>query len=182
MAPDERTKDELIRRFARIRSATLGYVRTLVRDHHLAEDIFQETCLVVLKKLDRYDPAHSFDGFVLGIARNLARNAMRKRKAHPMPSPELLEAVDRAFTEAPENMSDRTMTRLSFLQQCLKKLAPNQMSLVALRYRAGASLKEISRQTGRSAGAVQVALSRIRRFLWGCIEQEAETRHAFKTS
>ncbi len=180
---DGAAKDELIRRFARIRAATLGYVRTLVRDHHLAEDIFQETCLVVLKKLDKYDPACSFDGFVLGIARNLARNAMRTRRNLAMPSPELVEAIDRAFDDITEEESAETASRLEFLHKCIEKLASPQMKLVELRYRAGASLREIARHTGRSAGAVQVALSRIRRALMGCVEREREGRHhALETS
>ena len=40
--------EECLRSLTRERAAILGYLRVLVRDPHLAEDLFQETCVVVL--------------------------------------------------------------------------------------------------------------------------------------
>ena len=69
------TNEELLQRFLQIRAVILGYLRVLVRDPFLAEDLFQETYLVVSKKLDTFDRSGNFDAWVRGIARNLANNA-----------------------------------------------------------------------------------------------------------
>ena len=54
----------------------------------------------------------------------------------------------------------------------MERINSDRKELLELRYGVGASLREIAQQTGRAAGAIQVALSRLRRFLLHCIEQE----------
>lgn len=165
--------EDLIRKFTSIRAAVLGYLRNLVRDPHLAEDLFQETCLVVLRKLDAYDPARDFGAWVRGIALNLARNALRKEQyLHLLPSPELLAAIERAHEEGSLAEVAEASSRLEVLARCMEKVEARQRQLLELRYRAGRSLKEIAERMGRTAGAVQVALTRVRQFLLRCIETQ----------
>ena len=73
MAEDE----ELIRRFTGIRASILGYLRILVGDPHLAEDLFQDISVVVLEKTSTFDRAKDFGAWVRGIARNVAHPAVR---------------------------------------------------------------------------------------------------------
>jgi RNA polymerase sigma-70 factor (ECF subfamily) len=165
--------EDLIRRFTSLRAGVLGYLRVLVRDPHLAEDLFQETCVVVLRKVEEFDRAGDFGAWVRTIALNLARNALRKQKhLRPMPSPNLLEAIERAHAGESANEAEALASRLEHLGHCLDRVEPRQREMLALRYRGGASLREIAARTGRSEGAVQVALTRIRQFLLRCIEQE----------
>ena len=94
---------DILRHFARIRAAILGYLRILVRDAHLAEDLFQDTCVVVLQKMGRFDRSKNFEAWVRGIARNLALNALRKgKRVKLMTSPELVQAIDRSHALTPE--------------------------------------------------------------------------------
>jgi len=164
--------DDLIRRFYAIRAAILGYLRVLVRDLHLAEDLFQETCLVVMKKLETYDRTRDFDAWVRGIAHNLARNALRKEQhLHLVSSPELVAAIERTHESAASEETGESAAQLEYLHDCLGHIEPRLRKLLELRYRTGASLRYLARETGRSSGAVQVALSRARHFLLRCVEQ-----------
>lgn len=171
--------EELIRKFTQIRAGILGYLRVLVRDPHLAEDLFQETCLIVLRKIDSFDRSGDFSAWVRGIALNLARNALRKeRYLHLMPAPELAEAIERTHTAGSLEEMSETATRLDYLDHCMERIDARQRSLLQMRYQKGASLQDIAAKSGRTAGAVQVALSRIRQFLLKCMEQQkAQVSH-----
>jgi RNA polymerase sigma-70 factor (ECF subfamily) len=165
--------DDLIRAFASIRTSTLGYLRTIVRDPHMAEDLFQETWVVVMRKIDSFDPTGDFGAWVRTIALNLARNELRKKKhLRPMPPPAVLESLEQAH--ASQSMRDlkSSSERLAYLDQCLEKLDARQRSLLDHRYSRGASLLDIASRCGRSPGAVQVALARVRQALLRCIEGE----------
>ncbi len=165
--------DDLIRAFASIRSSTLGYLRTIVRDPHLAEDLFQETWVVVSGKIDSFDQAGDFGAWVRTIALNLARNALRKGKhLHPMPAPGVLESIEEAHASRSMRDLQESSERLVYLDQCLKKVDRRQRSILEHRYGEGASLRVIATRLGRSPGAIQVALFRMRQFLLRCIEEE----------
>ncbi len=170
--------DDLIRRFTGMRASVLGYLRVLVRDAHLAEDLFQETCLVVLRKLGEFDRSADFGAWVRGIALNLARNALRKeRYLRLMPSPNLAGAIERTFASVPAREDEETALRLERLGECMGQVEHRQRKLLDLRYRGGATIREIARQTGRTEGAVQVALSRVRQFLLRCLDRK--TSHGY---
>lgn len=164
--------DDLIRRFTGMRASVLGYLRVLVRDAHLAEDLFQETCLVVLRKVAEFDPSGDFGAWVRGIALNLARNVLRKeRYVHLMPSPNLAEAIERTFASATAAEDEELALRLERLGECMEQVGSRQRKLLELRYQGRATIREIAQRTGRTEGAVQVALSRVRQFLLKCIER-----------
>jgi RNA polymerase sigma-70 factor (ECF subfamily) len=168
-------REQLLREFTRIRAAVLGYLRSLVRDPHLAEDIFQEIYIVIMRKASEFDPEKgTFKAWIRGIAYNLAQNALRKEKyIHLMPDPELMEAIHTAYENTDEE-ADSMSGKLHSLMNCLKQIGKVSRDMLDLRYRSGASLKSIARKMGRSPGAVQVALSRIRSALLECIEREGQ--------
>lgn len=144
----------------------------IVRDPHLAEDLFQETSLVVLKKLEGFDRSQDFSAWVRGIALNLARNALRKEQyLHLMPSPELASAIERTHERTSSREIGETSGRLEHLNRCMAQMEQRQRTLLELRYRQGATLRRIAEESGRTPGAVQVALSRVRQFLLKCMEQ-----------
>ncbi len=171
-------RDDLVRHFARTRTQTLGYLRVLVRDPHLAEDLLQETWLVVMKKLDSFDEARDFDAWVRGIARNLVKNALRSSVRQAMhvtyvPSPELVEAIERVHETTPRDHSEVMEQKLQYLSDCVKQVSPANRPLLELRYKEGASIRDIARRMSRGEGAVQVALSRVRQFILRCMEERS---------
>lgn len=173
-------QDDLIRRFTGMRASVLGYLRVLVRDAHLAEDLFQETCLVVLRKVADFDRTGDFGAWVRTIALNLARNALRKeRYVHLMPAPHLAETIERAHAGETASEEAETAARLEHLAHCLGRLERRQRELLEMRYRGGATLRGLAQRTGRTEGAVQVALTRVRQFLLRCIEKQRNASHGY---
>ena len=61
-----------------------GYVRSIVRDDHEAEDITQHVFAKLMTKLEKYEPREvPFSAWVIRVARNVAVDHMRQRRAIP---------------------------------------------------------------------------------------------------
>ena len=67
--------------YTRYRRRLLNYLYRLTGDRALAEDLTQETFLRVVRHLPSYRPTGSVGGWIFRIAKNLALNSFRDRKA-----------------------------------------------------------------------------------------------------
>ena len=61
-----------------------GYVRSIVRDHHEAEDVTQHVFAKLMTALPKYEAREvPFAAWILRVARNLALDHLRQRRAIP---------------------------------------------------------------------------------------------------
>ncbi len=133
-----------------------GYVCSIVRDEHEAEDITQQIFAKLLTALDRYEPRLvPFSAWVLRVAQNAAIDHMRTRR--PVPTEELGTA------EAPDHASARE--RFADLRLALDALPAEQRDVIVLRFLIGLSPSEIAERMGRSEDAVHGLQHRGRRRL-----------------
>lgn len=162
-------KDALIRSFQADRFRLIAYIRALVGDPDLTEELFQEVSVVVLQKIEAFDPSKDLQAWCRGIARNLIlRQRERSRRLRIFDSDHIIDLVDAAFEErAREEAVD---AQRSLLRRCMGHLADGSRELLELRYRAGLSLRAIAERLERNEGAVQVALSRVRKWLADCVK------------
>ncbi len=56
----------------------MAYIRCLIRDPGLVEDVFQETLITAWRRFEDFDSTRTLGACLRGIALNTARNAMRK--------------------------------------------------------------------------------------------------------
>jgi DNA-directed RNA polymerase specialized sigma24 family protein len=56
----------------------------------------------------------------------------------------------------------------------MERLAVPSRELLDLRYHTGLSLRQVAQKMGRTEAAVQVGLSRLRKWLTDCVERRAE--------
>jgi RNA polymerase sigma-70 factor (ECF subfamily) len=172
-------RDLVIREFQRDRFRLLAYIRALVGDPGRSEDIFQSVSVVVLQKADEFLPGSDLHSWCRGIARNLILR--ERRSAHRLRSfgdDRLLDLVDLAFAESEE--SDMVEARRDQMAQCMEQLSPASRELIDLRYVSGLSLRQLSARLHRTEGAVQVALSRLRKLLRECVERRVQQRRAVR--
>jgi RNA polymerase sigma-70 factor (ECF subfamily) len=122
-----------------------GYVCSIVRDEHEAEDVTQQIFAKLLTALQRYEPRSvPFSAWILRIAHNAAIDHMRARRAVPceeVRSPELEDV----------NLSRE---RARDLHTALDKLPPEQRDVIVMRFVLGLSPREIADRIGRSEDAV----------------------------
>ncbi len=166
-------RDRLIREFQRDRLRLIAYIRALVGDADLTEDIFQEVTVIVLQKAQDFDCARDLQAWCRGIARNVVlRERQKSRRLRTFEGDRLVDLVDAAFAEnAGRELAE---LRHSLLRQCMQMLAQPSLEILQLRYDAGLSLRQVSQKMGRTEAAVQVALSRVRKWLTECVGRRAE--------
>jgi RNA polymerase sigma-70 factor (ECF subfamily) len=166
-------RDSLIREFQRDRLRLIAYIRSLVGDADLTEDVFQEVSVVVLQKAEAFVAGSDLQAWCRGIARNVVlRERESSRRLRSFEGERLIELIDVAFAE---NAGRELMeSRHTLLRKCLEKLAAPSRDLLDLRYHAGLSLRQVAQKLGRTEAAVQVGLSRLRKWLTDCVERRAE--------
>ena len=144
-----------------------GFIRALVRDRHLADDVLQETFLTVTRKSADFEPGTNFPRWACAVARLKVMEAQRREKGNLLfLSEEAIEAL-----AASEDLPEQDF-RAELLDGCINDLPPAMKRSVELRYVGDHKPAEIARIIGWSAEAVYVALSRARSLLRDCIERK----------
>jgi RNA polymerase sigma-70 factor, ECF subfamily len=160
---------EFAERLALHQSQILGYIYSLVRDLDDADDVFQQTSLVLWDKFDQFDPSRSFVGWACGVARYEVLNFLRARSRDRLYfSDELSLALIEAQEELEqEHLEDRRMA----LAGCMKKLRDRDKDLLEACYIRSTGVQDAARARGRSTQSIHNSLRRIRRALFDCVRR-----------
>lgn len=166
---------DFLSRVSRAQRSLYAFILTLVRQPADAEDVLQETNLVLWQKAVEFDATRDFLPWALRIAQLQAMAHLKRQKRTPLTFDEPLLNVlaQEAIVEAEE-----LDLRRHALAGCLEKLPDRQRELVARRYEPGGSVNELARRLGKTPKAISETLRRIRRALLECIERTVaqETR------
>ena len=148
--------------------ALLGYLLAAVGDYATAEDLLQETTLVLWEKFGEYRKETPYAAWAFGIARNkLAQHFRNLRRRDGALRLSVLDRVAGALVEGEKRFSAESQA----LADCVKKLPSELHALVAFRYEKGYSLQGLAERLGQTASAVNMKLVRIRRALLDCTER-----------
>jgi phosphate transport system substrate-binding protein len=134
--------------------------RRILVSHHDAEDAFQATFLVLVRKAASILPREAVASWLHGVAQKTAlktRAATARRKTHECQSMELPEVV------AAEKGPDRDL--LALLEEELSRLPDSYRAVVVLCDLEERTRKEAARQLGVPEGTVAGRLSRARELL-----------------
>ena len=145
-------------RFLYIRYAdnVYGYVRSIVRDEHEAEDVTQHVFAKLLTVIVKYEERSvPFSAWILRVARNVAVDHMRRSRAMPC---EEVRSVDEVGEHCESD-------RLQSLSDALEELPEEQRSVLLLRHLVGLTPGEIAERLGRSEASVHGLHHRGRRTL-----------------
>jgi RNA polymerase sigma-70 factor (ECF subfamily) len=157
--------DRLLRLLLANRGMMLGYIQSIVRDFHLAEDVFQDASLVILKKGPTLKDDSDFAPWARKVARFEALNALRKQNKGPeLLEPGLLDLLDQAWCAQPRH--EQSMLAL---RECIEKLSPKARRLIELRYVKGISGNVLAERFNQPPNTIYVAFSRIHRTLSACV-------------
>ena len=167
---------DLTRKFLEQRDGLLGFILALTRDREAAEEIFQETGLVIVQEAGRGARVDQFLPWAHEIARRRVAEYYRKnaRRSSIERSAVLDDAVSLAFEENAADPVELQQNR-KHLEDCLEGLSKEQKRLLDRRYRDQAPLRDIARDADTTEGSVKVLLWRVRRQLARCIEGKFST-------
>ena len=168
----DRTK-ELVLLMTQHQRRIFSYIYTLVPDRSSAEDILQETSLVICEKFGDFRTGTDFVAWGCQIAWWQVRAARTKfARSKVVFDDKVLESV--AITAA--ELAPEQDARHEALAKCLKKLNPRDRELLMTRYESG--VQEAARRTGRSIVAAYKALTRLRKLLHDCVTNQLATEAA----
>lgn len=161
LSGDRSAISQLIERHSR---RVRDYIRMMVKDRDVAEDIFQETFIKAVRVIDegRYCDNGKFVSWILRIAHNQVIDYFRSRRQEKAVSEaeagyDLFGTLRLAETTVEDRMvAEQTCREIRSL---VDSLPAEQREVVLMRYFSGLSFKEIADQTGVS---INTALGRMR--------------------
>jgi RNA polymerase sigma-70 factor, ECF subfamily len=143
-----------------------AYILSLVLHPTVAEDVLQETNIVLWKKANEFEPGTNFKAWAFRVAwlevRRQRRTAGRDRLVF---DDELVGQIEAEAGSATREYE----ARRKMLLRCLRKLGGEQRRLVIERYFAGRAVKEIAAERNRSVNLISQLLFRARQSLANCV-------------
>jgi RNA polymerase sigma-70 factor (ECF subfamily) len=142
-----------------------GYVRSIVKDDHEAEDVTQLVFAKLMTVIARYDDRGvPFFAWLLRIARNVAIDQIRGNRLTPTET-----VID------PDTSSSDDLDRAETVRNALATLPDEQRQVVILRHVIGLTPGEIAERMGRSEGSIHGLHHRGRRALQRELERMDST-------
>jgi len=169
---DNRAFDLLL---SRNQSKLFSYILFVVRDRDIANDVFQETFVKIITRLQqgKYSPTGKFAAWTMRIAHNVIMDWYRAQKADRIveaPRENDLSNIGGADVQIGniENEFVSSQT-LSDIKKLMNHLPAPQREVVFMRYYQEMSFKEIAETTGvsinTSLGRMRYAILNLRRMV-----------------
>jgi RNA polymerase sigma-70 factor (ECF subfamily) len=158
------------------RAQLWGFLVGLTKDPAKAEDLFQNTYLILCEKWEQYRPGTNFLAWARQVARFEFLASVDPGRRHFVTAEmEVLESAMRAV----ESRGGGPSSRREALRQCLDQMPEARARRVLdLRYGEGLAGDKVAEQLGLSLNALYTLLSRVRRVLQDCIERRLRIEEA----
>lgn len=167
---DER-QEEFLRAMRSSYSSLFGCIFTLLPHRSEAEDVFQETAVVLWRKYVEEGPPLNFTAWSCAIARNVVRGYLRRerrrrgRAALSDAHLAMLATVHGGSTELLE-------LRQELLRECLKQLPDQDRTLLLRSYEGDSGIHRVAKEVGRTPEALYSKLKRLRHRLFDCVNRK----------
>jgi RNA polymerase sigma-70 factor (ECF subfamily) len=123
-----------------------GYVRSIVRDDYEAEDVTQHVFAKLMTVIGKYEERQvPFAAWILRVARNVAVDHMRQRRAVPCE-----EVRELGVREQDDSAQQTSLT----LRDALAELPEEQREVIVLRHVVGLSPGEIATKMGKTEPSI----------------------------
>lgn len=160
-------QENLVALITRHQSLLHAYILSLLPNQSMADDILQETNLVLWRKASEFDHSRPFLPWACRIAwfqvKASRRDSARDRHIFDPDLVDLLAAED-------DSDLDTTTALDHALQDCLDQLPEEKRELILHRYQPDSSVNEMAAARNLTSGALAAQLHRIRQMLESCVE------------
>jgi RNA polymerase sigma-70 factor (ECF subfamily) len=159
--------DQFVERFVRFQDRIYAYVATQLPNRADAEEVFQQTSLILWRKWQQFDPSRDFVRWACGIAHREVCNFLRKHadKGRIYLSEDVLAEVAEVRLE----VQDVLEARRRALRTCLDQLEQEKRALLERCYAGKDTIKTIAAELGRQPNMLYMTLKRLRRALFDCV-------------
>ena len=166
---DDARYEEFVRLFAHHEPDLRRFVRSLLPTAVDADEVLQQSAIVIWRKFDQFDPQTNFMKWACVISRFEALAYRRKMARDRLVFREDVMAL--MADEGAEEVDSREAEHAA-LEACLGNLSEKQRQFLVLAYTPGVKVKELAEQAGSTAAAFYMRLKRLRRPLMECVESK----------
>jgi RNA polymerase sigma-70 factor (ECF subfamily) len=177
---DEATSQQstcVVNLIERYRSALLGHVTRMLGCAHDAEDVVQETCVRLMRARDFWRGERPVRAMLFKIARNLALDELRRRRARayhahlPYDTVSLVSDADQ-----PDEIVEQ-QANMQALEYALKALPARHREVFSLHVQGQMSYRAISKHLGISTKTVERDICGVREFCQGRLSAPRSIAH-----
>ena len=162
----------LVSLWTRHQRQIFAYIHALVPRRHDADDLLQETSVVVCQKFDEFTEGTDFVAWACQIAFWQIRAARQKfARSKVVFNQDIVDKMAAQFVQLTHEVDERHAA----LGKCLEKLHPRDRELLLIRYERGNGVQEAAQRTGRTMEAAYRALNRLRKLLFDCVTNQLAT-------
>lgn len=147
-----------------------GYLVTLLGDVNNADNVLQQTNLVLWRRADDFELGTSFGAWAKRVAYFQTLAFLRDHKRDGLVFDE--ETVARIALSFEAKDEDDDDSRRVALRHCLSQLPERQMRILRQRYWSEDSIRSIAQTERKSESSIKMALMRVRRALLACIQDQ----------
>jgi RNA polymerase sigma-70 factor (ECF subfamily) len=165
---DSSKTNEFLRLLMAHQRRIYAFILTMVPNHGDAEDLFQETVLLMWSRFDSFTRGTSFAAWGITVAKY---QILSLRKRHATRGALFSEAAAELLRNESDRFLEQTDVRMQALRQCIDKLGPQDYELIRLRYRDEVTIENIARQMGRSVQGIYKRVVRIHEALLRCVRR-----------
>ena len=173
--PDEsqKTDAEFVQLFTRHQRRLYLFILAQVPSPVDAEEILQETNVIIWRKCDQFKLGTNFLAWASQIAKY---EVLKYREKHRRDRLYFSDSFVEQVADEALATSDELELRRTALLHCLGKLRDQDRELIQRRYAPGENGKSLAEFLGRPVNSVYQSLGRIRRTLMECIDRRLAIR------
>jgi RNA polymerase sigma-70 factor (ECF subfamily) len=148
-----------------------GMITALVGDRITADDLFQEAAVIMTRKREQFPEDGNFAAWSCTIAKNIVKDYRKKmgRQKVRFLDEKALEAVAGVFERSDHHSWE---DRRRALEECSRILPESQQELMRRRYEENIPVGKLASLLGKTRGAVDTMLFRVRKALLNCVERK----------
>ena len=163
-------QERFLQAFLQHRSRLFGFIHSILRERDLTEDLLQDVAVVAFGKCATFQDGTDFGAWLREIARRCILKAREKGK-RPLVllEPEAIEAICLIHDRMTE---DAWKERELALRGCVEKLTERGKQIIESRYGESLGFEEIASRYQTTANSVQVTLTKLRKALRRCVENQ----------
>lgn len=168
---EKQNSSEFIKFFEADKKRLYAYIYAYVMDHSAAEDIFQETSMVLWREFHCFDHQSNFSKWSNGIAFNRIRDYRYAKKKYVLGlSDDFLQEFNNLLTVKEQEVQEATPNKWLKLQDCSKQLPEPMLRIYNYFYVQNLKAQQVAENTGRSIYAIRKAVHKLRKKLFDCVE------------